>query len=151
MPKTNLAGNKKTNLAGEKKCREQRIGAPTKTNLTGMNWRPDKKLIWREQRLYLLTSVRRRIHTRRDRETERLRDWVRERQRDGETEIQRHELMTSWLLEYLQKEEATRLLLEVQRIWCWEEGDGSILGRRVGAMLIKRGWFNAGLKGMVWC
>jgi hypothetical protein len=32
-------------LAGAKKWRDRRIGAPTKTNLAGMNWRPDKKTI----------------------------------------------------------------------------------------------------------
>ena len=31
----------------------------------------------------------------------------------------------------------------------WVEGDGSMLGQRVGLMLGRRGWFDAGLKGMV--
>ena len=48
MPKTNLKGKKKTNLAGEIIWQEQRIGAPTKTNLAGTkNWHPDKNYFGR--------------------------------------------------------------------------------------------------------
>ena len=31
---------------------------------------------------------------------------------------------------------------------CWVEGDGLMLGQRVGLMLSRRGWFDTGL--MVW-
>ena len=47
--------------------------------------------------------------------------------------------------------EAMRLLLEVQMVQCWVEGDGLMLGQRVGLMLGRRGWFDAEYKGMVQC
>ena len=47
--------------------------------------------------------------------------------------------------------EATHLLLEVQMVRCWIEGDGLMLGQRVGLMLGRRGWFDAGQNGMVQC
>ena len=36
-------------------------------------------------------------------------------------------------------------------VLCWVEGDGLMLGQRVGLMLGIRGWFDARLKGMVRC
>ena len=44
---------------------------------------------------------------------------------------------------------ATCLQLEIQMVQCWVEGDGSMLGQKVGSMLGRRGWFDSGLKGMV--
>ena len=42
MPKNNLERKKKLIWQERKIWRERRIGAPTKTNLAGMIWRPDK-------------------------------------------------------------------------------------------------------------
>jgi hypothetical protein len=36
-------------------------------------------------------------------------------------------------------------------VQCWVEGNGLIMGQRVGLMLGQRGCFNAGLKGAVQC
>ena len=55
---------------------------------------PRQKLIWREQRIGALRW--------RHRQNERERE--RERGRERETERRIHELKTSWLLEYLQKD-----------------------------------------------
>ena len=58
-----------------------------------------------------------------------------ERQRDRETDAQVKEVLASWSTSKRTLERRVRLLLEVKRVRCWEEVDGSILCQSV--------WFEA--------
>ena len=78
--------------------------------------------------MYIGTGMRR-THTRMDGQ----REGRREGERDGERHRRRHKLMTSWILEYLQK----------------DRGYVLTFGGTEGSMLVRREWFDAVSNGMV--